>query len=62
MDLLHIHHRLTLLHNRLTNALQDDTFLSTSHFNEELTNITSNTTLTSKKKRIKKREMIIKNK
>lgn len=61
MDLLHIHHRLTLLHNRLTNALQDDTFLSTSHFNEELTNITSITT-TSKKKRIKKREMIIKNK
>lgn len=54
MDLLYIHHRLTLLHNRLTNALQDETFLSTSHFNEELSNIT-NTTLQKKKKTKKKK-------
>ena len=32
MDLLHIHHRLTLLHNKLLSALDEDTFLGTSHF------------------------------
>lgn len=32
MDLLHIHHRLTLLHNKLISALEEDTFLGTSHF------------------------------